>query len=356
MIHPTFLPDLEIKEDIIPVSNDYCATGHQALFFLCSHTFKDIYGLAEQTTLANRVQTASSLVTEEIYRSSSRTWPGIDILFSGWGMTTCDAEFLERFPDLKIIFYAGGTIRYFVTEAFWERGIRITTSAVANAIPVSEYALSQILFSLKHGWQKSLYIRRHRHYPKHTVPPGAHGSVVGLISLGMIGRLVAKRLKTFDVHVIAYDPFVGEEEALHLGVGLVSLEEIFRRSDVVSCHTPDLKETHGMITAAHFEAMKSGGTFLNTARGRVVDETGMVDVLTKRPDLMAILDVTHPEPPIEDSPLYDLENVVLTPHIAGSIGMECRRMGRIMVEELDLYLAGRPLRYEILRHQSRLLA
>jgi phosphoglycerate dehydrogenase-like enzyme len=352
----TFISEPEIEQDRASNSKGELAVGHQGLFFLCAHTFKDIYGPAEQVSLASRVRTDSSLVTEEIYRSSSRTWPGVDILFSGWGMARCDDEFLERFPDLKIIFYAGGTVRGFMTDAFWKKGTRITTSASANAIPVSEYTLSQILFGLKQGWQTSLYMRRHKRYPSVPRPAGVYGSVVGLTSLGLIARLVAQRLRSFDVHVIAYDPFVGEAEASQLGVELVSLEEIFRRSDVVSCHTPDLKETRGMISGAHFAAMKQGATFLNTARGRVVDEAGMVEVLSARSDLMAVLDVTSPEPPVEGSPLYHLENVVLTPHIAGSLGMECRRMGRLMLEELDRYLAGHPLHYEILREQSHRLA
>ena len=102
--------------------------------------------------------------------------------------------------------------------------------------------------------------------------------------------------------------------------------------------------------------MKLGSTFINTARGRLVHEAGMVEVLVKRSDIIAVLDVTHPEPPEERSPLYYLENIVLTPHIAGSLGPECQRMGRMMVEELDRYLSGQSLRHEIFRHQSRLLA
>ena len=256
-----FLSGLEMEEAANLASNGHQTTRHHALFFLCSRTFNDLYGSGEQAALAKRVPIGSSLVTEENYRSSTRTWPGVDILFSGWGMTPCDAGFLERFPDLKIIFYAGGTIRYFMTEAFWERGLRITAATMANAIPVSEYALAQILFGLKQGWQKSLYIRRHRYYPPLSLPPGAHGSVVGLISLGTIGRLVAKRLRTFDVHVIAYDPYVDEADANELGVTLVSLEEVFRRSDVVSCHAPDLEETRGIIIYPLFRGDEAGVHF-----------------------------------------------------------------------------------------------
>jgi phosphoglycerate dehydrogenase-like enzyme len=118
-------------------------------------------------------------------------------------------------------------------------------------------------------------------------------------------------------------------------------------ADVVSCHAPLSKLTEKMLGREHFESMKPGATFINTARGAVVNEEEMIGVLQKRPDLFAVLDVTHPLPPAQGSLLYTLDNVMLTPHIAGSLGHECRRMGKLMVMELDRYLAGKPLQFEI---------
>jgi phosphoglycerate dehydrogenase-like enzyme len=111
-----------------------------------------------------------------------------------------------------------------------------------------------------------------------------------------------------------------------------------------------------MLQERHFAAMKVDATFINSGRGQVVDEPGFISVLSRRPDLTAILDVTHPEPPAPDSPFYTLPNVVLTPHIAGSMGRECRRMGRMMSEELALYLADKPMLYEINSTQAALRA
>jgi len=156
--------------------------------------------------------------------------------------------------------------------------------------------------------------------------------------------------------VIAYDPFVSAEDAAALGVTLCGLDEIFQRADVVSLHTPWLPETVGMITGAHLAAMQPGATFINTARGAVVREQEMIEVLQQRPDLLAVLDVTHPEPPVTGSPFYTLPNVILTPHIAGSMDNECRRMGRIVVEELQRYLKGEPLRWSISRQQAAIMA
>lgn len=111
-----------------------------------------------------------------------------------------------------------------------------------------------------------------------------------------------------------------------------------------------------MIQGRHFALMKPDATFLNTARGAVVDEEGMIEVLQNRPDLMAVLDVTYPEPPKPGSPLYTLPNVVLTPHIAGSLNQECRRMGRYAVEECRRYLRGEKLHWQVTEAMAATLA
>ncbi|MEI6085886.1 MAG: NAD(P)-dependent oxidoreductase, partial [Verrucomicrobiota bacterium] len=189
--------------------------------------------------------------------------------------------------------------------------------------------------------------------PAKTMPvPGAYRSTVGVVSLGMIGRRVVELLRHHDVHVIAYDPFA----APIAGVELCSLADLFRRADVVTLHTPWLKETEGLITSAHFASMKPGATFINSARGAVVRETEMIEILQRRPDLFAVLDVTYPEPPVPNSPLYTLPNVILTPHMAGVLDNECRRMGQSMVDELRRYLAGQPLQWQITKEKAALLA
>jgi phosphoglycerate dehydrogenase-like enzyme len=168
----------------------------------------------------------------------------------------------------------------------------------------------------------------------------------------MVGRLVRERLRPFDLRVVANDPFVTPEEAHVLGVDLMSLGDLFASSDVVSL----LPETEGMILGSHLASMKRNATLINTSRGAVVREAEMVEVLGERPDLWAVLDVTHPEPPEPDSRLYNRPNVVLTPHIAGSLGNECRRMGRLVVDELRRYVAGEPLKHEITRERAALMA
>jgi phosphoglycerate dehydrogenase-like enzyme len=226
----------------------------------------------------------------------------------------------------------------------------------ANAVPVAEYTLSQIVFGLKRGWHYVRALRREGKWRRDLPAPGAYGSTVGVISLGQVGRRVCRMLQGLDVRVLAYDPLATAGAAAELNVTLCGLDEIFRRADVVSLHAPKLPRTEGMITGAHLASMKPNATFINTARGAIVRQREMIDVLRHRPDLLAVLDVTDPEPPEDGSELFALDNVVVTPHIAGSMGDECRRQARYMIDELRRYLAGQPLQWAITREQAAVLA
>jgi phosphoglycerate dehydrogenase-like enzyme len=319
----------------------------RGLYILDREAFDLVYGPDEQRDIASLVDIIAPLQTRQAVQADRSILADVEVIFSGWGAPVMDEAFLSATPKLRAVFYGAGSVRSFVTEAFWKREILLTTAATANAVPVSEYTLAAILFSLKHGWKYARQVREKKTFPARDRVPGCYDSTVGLISLGLIGRLVVERLRPFDLRVLAYDPYVDIEYARQQEVELVLLGELFRRSDVVSLHAPHLKETEGLITGAHLASMKPGATFINTARGAIVREPEMIEVLRQRPDLQAILDVTDPEPPAPDSPLYTLPNVVLTPHIAGSMDDECRRMGRYMVEELRRYLAGKPLRWQV---------
>jgi phosphoglycerate dehydrogenase-like enzyme len=281
----------------------------------------------------------------------------VNVIVSTWGMPRMDADFLLRYPALRAVFYAGGSARSFVTPESWARGVRVVTATAANAIPVAEYVFAQTILCLKQVWPQACTMKAKRFYA-HSVhrPPGAYRSTVGLIALGHVGRLVAQRLRTLEVKTIAYDPYVTTREAANLGVELCSLEEVFGRSDVVNCHLPELPETTGLLRARHFRAMRAGTAFVNTARGTVVHEQELIAVLRERADLFAVLDVTECEPPKPENPLYDLPNVLLTPHMAGSIGGECRRLGEWIVEDVERYVRGEPIANEITCESSDHLA
>lgn len=274
----------------------------------------------------------------------------VEVIVSSWGMPRMDANFLRCYPALKVVFFAGGSARNFVTPESWAREVRVVTAAAANAVPVAEYVFAQIVLCLKQVWPQMLAVKANRGYVHGAHhPPGSYRSTVGLIALGCVGRLVAQRLKTLEVTTLAYDPYVEEAELARCGVRPCSLEELFAVSNVVSCHVPELPETVGLLRGRHFRAMPAGAAFVNTARGSVVHEGELIEVLRERPDLLALLDVTEPEPPVRESAFYQLQNVLLTPHLAGSLGPECGRLGGCIVEDVERFARGERLRNEITR-------
>lgn len=273
----------------------------------------------------------------------------VEVIVGTWGMPVLSASFLERMPALRAVFYAAGSVRPFVTPASWERGIRIFSSAQANALPVAEFTFAQIVLSLKavprirvrdrEGWLAAEEAKR-----------GICGNFavrVGLVSYGIIARRVRELLKACAHEVLVYDPFLRPEEAEREGVTLVGLETLFASCEVVSLHTPLLPETRGLIREAHLASMKEGATFINTARGAVVDQRELAAVLRRRPDLTAILDVLEEEPPAAEDPLLEMPNAWIYPHVAGAIGHEYQRFLHAMSEAIGAYVAGEPSPSEI---------
>jgi phosphoglycerate dehydrogenase-like enzyme len=346
-----------LKTALLPMTRSDKPKG---LFILPSDSFDLIYGQEERESLGHLFEIPSFTIDPREINHYRNLMLEAEVIFSGWGAPRLDETFLSAVPRLRAFFYGSGGIKGIVTEAFWKRNIPICNAAGANAIPVSEFTLAQIILSLKRAWYFMHGVREsHRDgysYPGAAAVVGTYHSTVGLVSMGMIGRMVREKLRTLDVQVLAYDPFLSPEEAVALDVEACSLEDIFSRSDVISLHTPWLPETEEIITGRLLESMKQGATFINTARGAIINEAEMIEVLQKRSDLYAILDVTYPEPPPKDSPLYSLPNVVLTPHIAGSVGQECRRMGKWMVEEAERFLLGQPLRWRLSEERLPILA
>jgi phosphoglycerate dehydrogenase-like enzyme len=329
----------------------------KGLYVLDRDTFGLIYGPDERRAVAELVDIYAPPQTAESVAQNPALLAEADVILSGWGAPRMDDAFLDGAPKLQAVFYGAGSIRPFATDAIWKRGVIVTSAAVANAQPVAEYTLAAILLSLKHFWRYAAAARNGDGWGDHKRPvPGSFRATVGLISLGTVARRVLELLEPFDVQRLVYDPFLTDEQAGELDVERCSLEDVFRRADVVSLHAPELRETRGMIAGRHFAAMKPGATFINTARGAIVRETEMVEALRRRPDVTAVLDVTDPEPPVRGSALLTLPNVVLTPHIAGSMGSEIRRLGHCMVEELRRYVNGEPLRWQITREIAARLA
>lgn len=333
---------------------------HAGLFVIRPYWFDLMYVDEDRELMRGRIEIPERAFTSAEVNENPDLLEEVEMIFSGWDGITLNKRVLDAAPNLKAVFFSGGSVRNLVSEEFWERDIVLTSAAAANAVPVAEFTFAQIILALKQAWPQSRELHRTHEFPNYgpgqREMPGSFLATVGIVSLGHIGRRVCQMLRMLEVRVLAFDPFVTEQEANALGVELVSLAEMFRLSDVVSLHTPLIKETEGLITGAHVTRMKSGSTLINTARGGIINEPEMIDVLRRRPDVFALLDVTQRDPLNKDSALYNLPNIFLTPHIAGSLGRECRRMGRSMIEESIRFLNGEPLLWAITRDRLAICA
>jgi phosphoglycerate dehydrogenase-like enzyme len=274
----------------------------------------------------------------------------IDILVTGCGCPMVTAEVVRAAPKLKLIAHAAGTVKFTLDPAVYEAGIRVTHAADANAVPVAEYTLASIIFANKRVFELRDRYRadpgRRSSYALMDEPIGNYHRTVGLVGASRIGRKVAKMLMGFDFTVLVSDPFVKAGDPVLEGAELVDLDTLMARSDVVSIHAPALPSTRAMIGASQLKLMKDGAAFINTARGALIDEAALIAELESG-RIHAVIDVTDPEIPERGSPLYNLPNVFLTPHVAGAVGMERLRLGQMAIEEVERFVAGAPMEFEI---------
>lgn len=278
-----------------------------------------------------------------------------DIVITGWSSLPFDREILDAAPRLKLALHSAGSIRGVQTPEMWQRGIRITSAANVNGVPVAEFLLGQILMCLKDVFATQHRFRNQgRAAWSHKEVIGYYRSTVGIIGMGNVGKHLLKLLGAFDFNTLVHSFYPFENEAREAGAELVEIDEIMRRSDAVVLLAPNIPEYRKMINARRLALMRDGSFFLNSARGALVDEAALIAELeTGR--ISACLDVTFPEPPVEGSPFYNLPNCILTPHIAGSTSRECFRLGSQVLKELRRYLAGTPFENEITEELSRVI-
>ena len=272
-----------------------------------------------------------------------------EIAFSTWGMPKFTKEEIKEYmPKLKAVFYSAGTVQYFA-RPFLESGVKVYSAFAANAVPVAEYTFAQITLAAKGYFQSAKY---YRSLPLRSLAfanssTGNFGCKIGLVGLGAIGQMVAKRLMELDVEVYAYDPFVPEEKAAELGVKLISLEEIFSECDVISNHLANKPELENVFNYKLFKRMKKHSTFINTGRGAQVSEYSLALSLLLHPSRTFVADVLKREYFPYINPLFWCPNAILTPHIAGSTGKEPQRMAYYMMEEMEKLLSGEETKYEV---------
>ena len=276
----------------------------------------------------------------------------IEVIFSSWGMIKLTNQQLAGMPNLKTVFYAGGSVNNFALPLV-EHNIIICSAVEANAVPVAEFCLAHILLSCKNYLTNT---RNCRLGPwnkddKRALGGGVYGETIAILGVGAISRYLLKLLAPFKLRAIAVSNYLTKypvQKVKALGIDkLVSIDKAFKEAYVISNHLPDKANNKNVITKEHFASMRHGAVFINTGRGAQVDEAGMIEILKIRPDITVVLDVQYPEPPSEDSELYSLPNVYLSSHIAGSLNDEVHRMADYMIEDFERWQAGEALQYGV---------
>lgn len=251
-----------------------------------------------------------------------------------------DAEVFAHCPRLRVLGRVGVGVDTIDVDAATRAGVAVTTTPKVNANTVADHTLALLLACRRRLLENDAAVRAGR-WDRGGALTGHDmmGAVVGVIGLGAIGRGVVRRLSGFDVEVLGSDVGVTRCD----GVKVVSLDELLRASDMVTLHVPLAESTRGLIGAAELQRMRPGAILVNTARGGVVDQDALVASLRAQHLAAVGLDVFASEPPV-GSPLLDLPNVVLSPHIAGiSVGAQ-RQMLRMVVDSvLDVLTGRRPV-------------
>lgn len=269
-----------------------------------------------------------------------------DILLTGWGCPRLDAAALADAPNLRAAIHAAGSVKHHATPELFAAGVTVSSAAEVNVRPVAEYTVAAIVLAAKRTVQRAAAYRdgsgRPGEYPTGE-DSGLYGNTIGVVGASRIGRVVLRMLAGYDVDCLVYDPYLTEDDARELGAEPVDLDTLCRRSDIVTLHAPDLPETYRMVDARRIGMLRDGAILINTARGALVDTEALVPhCVTGRID--AVLDVTDPEPLPAGHPLLELDNVLVTPHLAGNRGRELRRFGEFAVSEVERLVSGQPLR------------
>jgi D-3-phosphoglycerate dehydrogenase len=253
-------------------------------------------------------------------------------------------EIIEAADALKVIGRHGVGVDTIDIQAATEKGIVVVNTPNANATSVAEHTLTAIGALAKRIVVYDHAIREGRWELRNSY--GAidlDGKILGLVGVGRIGSMVARRAAAaYNMKVIAFDPYVTPEKAQEMGVTLcTAMDDIFRQADVVSLHTPLTPETRGFVNAARLRLMRSTAFLVNFSRGEVVDEKALYDALKTGVIAGAAIDVYDPEPPLKDNPLFELDNIILSPHSAALTGECVIRMATGAAEGVVDVLTGR---------------
>ncbi|MER6141618.1 hydroxyacid dehydrogenase [Streptomyces sparsogenes] len=326
-------------------------TKPPALVVMSRQSFDAHFDPARLARLADLVTLGDPVWTDDLDDPAAKArLAEAEVLLTSWGAPRLTPERLAGAPALRAVLHCAGSVRGLVGDEVWRRGIRVASGADANAIPVAEYTLAAIIFAGKKA--PFLAADEERAYQGWGMVTGYgdlsnFGRTVGIVGFSRIGRKVVDLLKILgDTTCLVADPYADPEEVERAGATLVPLEELLPRVDVLSLHAPELRETRHLIGAAQLRLLPDHATVINTARGSLIDSEALAaECASGR--LFAILDVTDPEPLPVDSPLRHQAGVMITPHIAGSLGTEIGRLTDHALDELARWTARQTLQDEI---------
>jgi D-3-phosphoglycerate dehydrogenase len=263
----------------------------------------------------------------------------VDIVVNRWGRF--DQSIIRQLDRCRAIVHPGTGYDPIDSDAATEYGVVVINLPTQCLDEVANHAIAFVL-ALNRKLNEGHGRARHGDWnPPGLLPIGPlTGETFGLLGFGNIARETGKRAQAFKMQVIAYDPFVDPARAREMDVELVSLEDVLRRSDYVSCHLPLNPRTFHALSESQFRLMKPSAIFVNTARGRVVDEPALIRALKEGWLAAAGLDVLEQEPPDPANPLLDMDNVIVTPHLAGTSNATPPRQRRQVIESVVDYVRG----------------
>jgi len=261
--------------------------------------------------------------------------------------TQVTAEVLEAGTDLVVVGRAGIGLDNVDVDAATRLGVMVVNAPQSNVLSAAEHTIALLLAQARNVTRADADLKAGEWNRSRWEGVELHGKTLGIIGLGRVGVLVAQRLLAFGMHLVAYDPYVSEDRARQLGVRLVpELEELVRQADFVTVHLPKTPETLGLVGAELLAQAKPTLRIVNTARGGIIDEAALADALRDGRIAGAALDVFEHEP-TTDSPLFELDNVVVTPHLGASTAEAQDKAGQTIAEQVVLALRGEFVPYAV---------
>lgn len=257
--------------------------------------------------------------------------------------TPISAAIIEAAQRCKIIGVCRAGVENIDVDAATQQGIAVFHTMGRNAHAVSDYTVGLMLAEMR-NIARAHAVLKQGHWKKQYANAAFVGDMfektIGLVGFGYIGHLVARKLKGFDVEILVYDPYANAADVAAAGARLVTLELLCKEADFISMHARLSEATQGLLGAKEFACMKPTAYVINTARAGLIDEQALIDALRERRIGGAAIDVFRTEPPPADHPFMTLENVTITPHLAGSTRDAFSRTPYLLLEEIGSVIRG----------------